>query len=98
MKIMVKKICPVCGLEFVTDLGKVYCCNKCQIYGISHRYNKICEFCGEEFIGRKTQRFCSVRCSQSANYNLGSFLSSKKTKHQQDMEFELKIENSMNNK
>jgi len=68
---MVKRICQVCGKEFMVHKSLVkkgggkFCSNECYWKSIRKRVKKVCEVCGKRFevsISEKDRRFCSKEC------------------------------------
>ena len=67
-----KKICPVCGKEFITtNSRKKYCCANCDAtaYRDRHRvkHEKICPICGKKFVvNRRLNVYCSRECYEKS--------------------------------
>jgi len=84
----IKKICPYCGKEFITQRHhpRKYCSNLCghkaQIGKRNHKITKICTVCGKKydvFSCRKNSEYCSYRCNALGN-NIGKYNEKPKIK------------------
>lgn len=69
-QVYIKKVCPVCGKEFLANRAdNIYCSNKCVQKNFQAKrrvvkhFKKICPVCGKEFItSNNTVKYCSDDC------------------------------------
>lgn len=68
---MQNKICPICNLEFETNIpNQIYCSAYCRNkrttlkYEINKEFHKICECCGKEFVSKSNAKYCSDECRE----------------------------------
>lgn len=69
---MIKK-CPVCGVEFETNIkNKKYCSDECRKQARNQRKRearlkeKKCKYCGKTFIGNDKTVYCSDDCAKKS--------------------------------